>query len=813
MLTQDIRYAFRSFRRSPLFAAIIVLTLAIGIGANTAIFSVVHAALLRGLPYHEPEKLAVIWSLNPLISIGFDTLPTSAGDFYDWRAQSRSFAVLAGFRSRPFNLSGAGDIPVRVNVITATGDFFRVFDVKPAVGRTFTTEEDSPGRRRVAVLSDHMWRSRFGANADAVGQTIQLNGEGYTIIGVMPPEMRFPGGAEMPAHYGFAARPDVWVPIGLDDKERQQRNAHNILVVGRLMPGVSAAQAKYEMRALQARIATDHPNGSRGWEANVVPLDEQTTSRGRLTLLLLLGAVGLVLLIACANVANLMLARANSRAREIAVRQALGANRRRIVRQLLTESILLSLAGGAVGLALAALLTPSLAALSPPALPGLDQVGINGWVLLFTLSLSGATGILFGVAPAMNASRMSVVDSLKQGDCRGTMSSGDRQRRLFVVTEVALSVVLTAAAGLVLRSFAQVLATDPGFATDSVLVMEIGLPAAKYRHREQQAAFFDRALMRLNSMAGVRAVGAVSSLPLTNNENIDSVSVEGHSSTRGEPLICDTRSVGGAYFEVLGIPLIEGRLLTDADQTSEMPAIVVSESLARKAFQGQNAIGRRMRFSEQQPWMRVVGIVRDVRNSSLEQPPRPQLYVPYHHSDSDSMNIVMRSFGDPSSLAVAARREIAALDPEQAVANIRTMEQVVSAARAARLFATLLLAFFAGCALLLTAIGLYGVMSYNVGRRTGEMGLRTALGATRGSLVRLIVGQGLRLTMGGILIGLAGAVAVAHAFDAFLYGVTAIDPLTFAMVPLVLVFVAVLACYLPAHRAACTEPMAALRQE
>ncbi len=816
MLMQDLRYALRALRQAPAFAAVIALTLALGIGANTAIFSVVHAVLLRGLPYRDPSRLVVVWSPNRLLGLGLDALPTSAGDFHDWQAQSRSFAAMAAFRGRPFNLSGTGDTPMRVNAITATGDFFGIFGISPALGRAFTREEDQPGKRQVAVLSDGLWRRRFGSDQNIIGKTVQLNGETHTIIGIMPAQMRFPQGAELPVFYGFATQPDVWVPFGFTPEERQNRLSHNILVVGRLAPGVSSAQAQSELAALQTRIAQEHPNGSRGWGAQIVPLQEQSTGDVRGTLLMLLGAVSLVLLIACANVANLLLARASARRKEIAVRQALGASRVRLMRQLLTESLVLSFSGGLIGLALAAGLTRMLVVLSPPGLPRIEQIGVNGWVLAFSAFLSVITGILFGLVPAFQMSRLALADSLKQGGGRGAVGSGDTPRRLFVLAEVTLAVVLLVSAGLLVRSFAHVLSVKQGFATASTLVMEVGLPPAKYRDEAQQSAFFDRALARLQHLPGVRTIGAVSSLPLSNDENLDTFSVEGRPEPSGEPLLCDTRSTGGAYFDAMRIPLLRGRLLIESDQSNILPVAVVSETLARRVFPDRDPIGQRMKFGEpgnKRPWMTIVGVVGDVRNSSLEQKPRPQIYVPYHHLPSAFMNIVVHTTVEPGTLAAAVRREIATLDPEQAVANIRTMEQVISAAVTARRFITLLLTLFAILALLLTAVGLYGVVSYTVSRRTGEMGLRMALGATRGRLLSMIVGQGLRLTMAGIALGLAGATALKKLFESLLYGVGAVDPWTFGAVTIALLCVAALACYVPARRAANIDPLKALRQE
>jgi predicted permease len=814
MLLQDLRYALRAMRQAPGFAAVIMLTLALGIGANTAVFSVVHAVLLRTLPYQDPGKLAVIWSPNRLLSLGLDTLPPSAGDFHDWRAQSRSFAVMAAFRARPYNLSGDGNMPVRVNAIAASGDFFRVFGIAPALGRAFTLEDDQPGKSHVAVLSDGLWRRRFGSDQKVLGRTTQLNGETYTIIGVMPPEMGFPQGAELPSFYGFAAQPDVWVPFGFSVQERDNRLSHNILVVGRLGPGVSHAQAQSEMSILQARIARDHDDGSRGWGAEVVLLQEQIRGGVRRTLLLLLGAVSLVLLIACANVANLLLARASSRRKEIAIRQALGANRVRLMRQLLTENIVLSLAGGLIGLSLAALLTRTLVAIGPSGIPHLDQVGVNGWVLAFSAVLSVMTGLLFGMVPALQMSRHTLADGLNQGGGKGSGNAGETPRRLFILTEVTLTVVLLVGACLLVRSFMRVLSVEPGFATASTLVMDVSLPPAKYRDGAQQSAFFDRALARLQNLPGAQTVGAVSSLPLSNDEEVDTFSIEGRAAIPGEPLLCDSRSAGGAYFDAMRIPLLRGRLLPQSDQTGTAPAAVINQTLASRVFPGQDPIGHRIKFGDaasKTAWLTIIGVVGDVRNTSLEQQSLPQVYRPYHQSPEPYMTLVVRTSIKPETLAGAARREIAALDAEQAVANIRTMDEVVSTAVTSRRFSTFLLAMFAALALLLTSVGLYGVISYTVEKRRGEMGLRMALGATRGRLLRMIVGQGLRTTVAGLALGLGAAAALKTLLESMLYGVGPLDPWTFGAVPVALLCVAALACYLPARRASRIDPAEALR--
>lgn len=816
MLMQDLRYALRAIHRAPGFAAVITLTLALGIGANTAVFSVVHAVLLRSLPYQDPARLAMVWSPNRLLALGLDTLPSSAGDFRDWRAQSRSFAALAAFRARPFNLSGAGDMPMRVNAIAASGDFFHVLGIAPALGRAFTLEDDEAGKHRVAVLSDGLWRRRFNSDQKILGSTTQLDGETYTIIGVMPPEMGFPQGAEMPAFYGFAAQPDVWVPFGFNSDERENRLSHNIVVIGRLAPGVSPAQAQSEMGTLQARIASEHADGSRGWGALVVPLQEQVKGGVRRPLLMLLAAVSLVLLIACTNVANLLLARASSRQKEMAIRQALGANRVRLVRQLLTESIVLSLAGGLIGLALAVALTGALAAMSPPGIPHIEQVGVNGWVLAFSAILSVATGLLFGMVPAFQMSRHALAGSLNQGGGKGSGNVGDTPRRMFIVAEVAFTVVLLVGAGLLVRSFMRVLSVEPGFATGSTLVMDVSLPPAKYRDGVQQSAFFDRALGRLQDLPGARSVGAISSLPLSNDEDLDTLSVEGQPAIPGEPLLCDTRSIGGAYFDAMQIPLLRGRYLVESDQMSTAPAAVINETFAKRGFPGRNPIGQRVKFGEpggNKPWITIVGIVGDVRNTSLEQKARLQLYLPYHHAPVPYMSFVIRATVEPGTLTGAARKEIAVLDPEQAVANIRTMTEVVSTAVAGRRFSTFLLAMFAALALLLTAVGLYGVISYTVAKRSGEMGLRLALGATRSRLLGMIVGQGLRLTLVGIGLGLGTAAVLQRWLESLLYGVAPLDPWTFGAVPLALLCVAALACYLPARRTAGIDPSQALRQQ
>ena len=816
MLLQDLRYALRTMRQAPGFAVVVALTLALGIGANTAVFSVVHSVLLRSLPYEDSDKLAVIWSPNRLLGLGLDALPTSPGDFHDWRAQSKSFAAMAAFRARPYNLSGAGNMPVRVNAIATSGDFFRILGIAPSFGRAFSGEDDQPGKSHVAVLSDGLWQRRFGSDPKVIGSTTQLNGETYTIIGVMPPQMGFPQGAELPSFYGFAPQPDVWVPFGYSVAEQESRLSHNILVIARLRQGVSPSQAQSEMSILQAQIARGHADGSRGWGAEVVPLQEQIRGGVRRTLLMLLGAVSLVLLIACANVANLLLARASTRRKEIAIRQALGANRARLMRQLLTENIVLSLAGGLIGLSLAAALTRTLVAISPPGIPHLDQVGISGWVLAFSAVLSVMTGVLFGMVPALQMSRHTLVDGLNQGGGKGAGNAGDAPRRLFILAEVALTVVLLVGACLLVRSLVRVLSVEPGFATDSTLVMDVSLPLAKYRDGAQQSAFFARALARLQNLPGAESVGAVSSLPLSNDEEVDTFSIEGKSAVPGEPLLCDSRSAGGAYFNAMRIPLLLGRMLAESDQAGAAPAAVINQTLASRLFPSQEPLGHRIKFGDpagKAPWITIVGVVGDVRNTSLEIQPRPQVYLSYRQSPVPYMSLVVRTNIKAETLAGAARREIAALDPDQAVANIRTMDEMVSTAVTSRRFSTFLFALFAVLALLLTAVGLYGVISYTVARRRGEMGLRMALGATRARLLRMIVGQGLRTTVAGLALGLGAAAALRKLLESMLYGVGPLDPWTFGAVPVALLCVAALACYLPARRASGVDPAKALRQQ
>jgi putative ABC transport system permease protein len=808
-LRQDMRYGFRTLRKRPGFTVVAVIALALGIGANTAIFSVVNELLLSPLPYANAEQLVMVWEHNRPRDVHQNVVSTA--NFLDWREQSQSFADMAAFYDARFNLTGSGE-PFEIPAQVATENIFSLLGVEPILGRNFTREDVAPDAPSVVILGYGLWQSRFGADPSIVGKTITLNGSSATVVGVLPAGFQW-----FIKKGSLTDKPaELWTPFIFTEQHRVRRGRF-ISSVARLKPGVSPAQAQAEMTTIGARLEQQYPALNTGWGVEVVPLREQFVGDVRPALWILLGAVGFVLLIACANVANLLLARAAARHREIAVRTALGASRLRIIRQLLTESVLLSVLGGALGLMLAWWGIGALAALSPSDLINLENVSLNLSVLSFTLLVSLLTGIIFGLVPAFEATKLNLTESLKEGD-KGA-SGNARTRRLrnaFVIAEMALALVLLTSAGLLIRSFMRLQTVNPGFEADRLLTMRVVLPGRKYREEYQRVGFFKQAVERINRLPGVESAGAVSFLPFAGIGAATGFTVEGRPEPEaGQRPTTDVRVTDAGYFRAMNIPLISGRVFTEQEATEKRNVAVINDAMARKHFAGEDPLGKRVtvRMGENPAPTMIVGVVGDVKHRSLDQEVKPMVYWPHPELAYTTMTIVVRTQGEPLGLAAAAQREIQAIDAEQPVSDIRTMEQLLAASVARARFNTLLLGIFAALALVLAAVGIYGVMAYSVTQRTREIGIRIALGARGADVLKMIIGQGMTLALIGVCLGLVASFALTRLMSSLLFGVSATDPLTFTGVSLLLAAVALLACYIPARRATKVDPMVALRYE
>jgi predicted permease len=808
-LSQDVRYAARMLARQPGFTAVAVLTLALGIGANTAIFSVVEAVLLRPLPYRHAGRTVLLWESQRLRDLPRNVV--NPANFLDWREQAKSFDQMAAFADLRYNLTGAGD-PEEVPAQIVTPNLFPLLGARAELGRTFTPEDAKSRHDDVAILSHGLWRRRFGGAPGIIGRTLSLNGHAVTVIGVMPPGFQW-----FIQEKSLTGKPaQLWVPLGFTEENRVRRGRY-LQAVARLAPGVSLARAQAEMDAIAGRLEGQYPKFNHGWGVRVVPLRDQLAGEIRPALLVLLAAVGFVLLIACVNVANLLLARAAGRHKEIAIRSSIGAGRRRIIRQLLTESLLLALLGGALGLLLSRACLRALVALSPPNLAGVGQAGLDLPVLAFTLAVTALTGIVFGLVPALEASRVNLNGSLNESS-RGTAGSrrGRRLRDALVVAEVGLALVLLVGAGLMIRSFLRLQAVNPGFDAKGLLTMRVHLPAAKYPEDAKVNAFFREATARLRTLPGVISASTVSALPFADLGAATSFAIEGTSFTNeADKPTTDVRVVDEEYFHTLGIPLVAGRTFTAREAVEDRKMAVINETLARKYFPGASPVGKRIlvNMTAEPIYTEIIGVVGDARYASLDGELHPMVYWTPPHLTYSAMTFVLRTAGDPGDLAPAARREIQAIDKDQPVSDVRTMESWLSESLARTRFGTLLLGAFAGLALTLAAAGLYGVMSYSVAQRQNEIGVRMALGARAGDVLRLVIRQGLALVLAGVALGLLGALALTRLLASLLYEVSATDPLTFAALALLLTAVSAVACYLPARRAARVDPLIAMRYD
>ncbi len=804
-LLHDLRYAARMQRKNPAFTVIAVIALALGIGANTAIFSVVNTVLLRPLPYKDPERLVMVW--EDASRHGYPRDTPAAANYVDWRDQNQVFEGMAAIADISFNLTGAGD-PERLEGRRVSATLFPLLGVEPQIGRVFTAAEDQPGSQHVVLLSYRLWQRRFGGDPNIVGKPLTLNGESYIVVGVMPASFQFPTSDD-----------EAWVPIAFTQQEASSRGRHYLEVLARLKPGVPLAQAQSDMTTIATRLQQQYPEQNADLGAVVQPLHEHLVGDIRPALLILLGAVGLVLLIACANVANLLLARAAVRQKEIAVRVALGAKRRRLIRQFLTESILLSTLGGIVGLGIAYGGLVLLKAFIPENISQAREISLDFKVLAFTLLVSVLTGVIFGLAPAIQAARFNQIDTLKEGGRdAATGGSGKRLRSLLVMSEVAISLVLLIGAGLLINSFLRLRNVDPGFRADNLLTMKIVLPEPKYAKFQPRAAFYTDLVQRVQSLAGVRSAAVTTNLPLYRQGNSVSINIEGRPAPPpGQELIVVTRIISPGYFDTMSIPVLKGRPLTDHDTETAPNAVVISETMARRFWPGEDPLGKRIAawaVKTPEDWAQVVGVVKDVRQFELTADPKPQMYLSYRQVGFFApRDLVVKTDVDPASMAATVRKAVWDIDKDQPVSNIRTMEEILSESIARQRFSMLLLAIFAGVALVLAGVGIYGVMSYSVAQRTHEIGIRMALGAQTGAVLKLAVGYGMKLVLIGIVVGLIAAFALTRLMATLLFGVTATDPTTFTLISLLLIAVAALASYIPARRATKVNPIIALRYE
>ena len=802
---QDLRYGVRMLVKHPGFTVIAVLALALGIGANSAIFSVVNTVLLRPLPFPEPERLVRIGegTRGQQPERGVFSFP----DYKDVQTQAQTLESVAGYLSSGTVLTTTdGSEPERLRGADVAADYFTVLGVKPELGRVFTREEDQPNAT-VVVISHGLWQRRFGANPQVIGQQLKFGSASMTVIGVMPPGFEYPFRAE---------HQDYWEPLNdRPSPDREARDAHTLPVIARLKPGVTIEQARAELETISRRLEQQYPAANTNVAIAPVSMHGALIGDVRPALLMLLGAVGLVLLIACANVANLLLARAASRQKEIAIRTALGASRLRVVRQLLVESLMLALTGGALGLLLAMWGVDLLVAASPADIPRIQQVGLDTNVLVFTLALSALTGVVFGLVPALHASKPDLNDALKEGS-RGSTESlrRNRVRSLLVVAEVALSLMLLIGAGLLLKSFVRLLQTDAGFDAEHVLTLDIPLSTKRYPTPAQQQDFFRRLIERTKELPGVQSAGVVNLLPLGEGDESITFQIAGRPPAPPGSVPEGNYTIASpGYFETLKLRLCAGRLLTERDNAQAPPVMLVSEALVRRYFAGENPVGQRLLVGDETAPREIVGVVGDVRRAALETESQPEYYLPYEQVAERRLNLVVRTAGEPATMTATVRGAVRELDKEQLIWQTRTLDDLRAASVAGRRFNMMLLGLFAVVALLLAVLGIYGVMAYSVTRRTHEIGVRIALGAQRRDVLRLIIGQGMTLAAIGVGTGLLGALAATRLLTSLLYGVSATDPVIFAGLALLLALVALVACYVPARRATKVDPMVALRYE
>ncbi len=816
-LAEDLKYALRVYRKKFGFTLIAVITLALGIGASTAVFVVVNTILLKPLPYPDSQRIVFPWrQAPPGLNLGYNEIPWGVPSYRLMMQNLNSFESLGAFKSDSFNLTGSGD-PVRLQGLRASYGVFPALGVKPALGRTFAPEDDQPGNDRKVVLSHELWQERFGGASDILGRSIDLNGSAYTIVGVMPPGFVFPHGEEMPASFDFPRKATLWVPLAPPVSVPEDA-PDELAVVAKLKPGITLDQSQNEMNVLSARMEVALK--AKGWfNSKLVSFERQVSGDARKPLWLMFGAVGAVLLIACSNVANLLLARAIERKTEFTLRAAIGAGRGRLVRQLFTESLVLSSMGGALGAALAYAGIYFLKIFGPANIPRLQEISLDLPVLAFVLGVSLISGLIFGLAPLLGFSRDNLGESLKEGGQRsGGSTTRLKARNALVVVEVALAMVLVVAAGLLSQTFFHLLNVDAGVNIQRVLTFELSLPSSKYAQSDTMVALYDKVLKALPGVPGVEASGIVRTIPLNGATEGSIVRVPGRvAKSRQDRPVSNYNIASPGYFSAIGTPILQGREFLETDKADSMPVVIVNNALAKKFWPGQNAIGKQIGLASlQYPLMTVVGIVADVKHISLREEVGPEMYVPLTQKPFPSMAVmsaVLRTRTNPSAVIGGVRNAIHSIDPDLPIAQVETLATIKSNSMAQPRFAMLLLASFGLLAVLLACIGMYGVISYSVVQRTQEIGVRMALGAPQGAVFGMVVRQGASLAGLGILIGLATAFGLTRLMATFLYGIRPADPITFAGVSMLLATVAVLACYLPARRATQVDPLIALRYE
>ena len=815
-LWQDLCYGARMLFKNLGFSAVAVLSLALGIGANSAIFSVTNALLLRPLPYEDADRLVILWSRSPGLNVAQDWF--SPGQYLDVKTQNQVFEQVAITIGASFNLTGR-DKPEHVDGARVSSSFFPLFGAKPVLGRALSPEEDEPGKPQPVILSNGFWQRRFGADPEVIGKTLVLNGNSFEIIGVMPPD--FSVNKAVMLTVNAIERADLFLPLPMSESARANRGNEDFNIFGKLNPGVTVAEAQAEMGVIADRMKQQYPDNyppDGGLTISVVPLLEQVVGDIGPALPVLFGAVGFVLLIACANVANLLLSRATVRQKEIAIRAAVGASRLRLLRQLLTESVLLALAGGLLGLAIALVGIKALRAFGPENIPRLNEVSVDGSVLVFTFAVALLTGIVFGLAPALRASRVDLNEALKDG---GRSSGGasnrshQRMRKLLVVSEVGLSLVLLIGAGLLIRTYQSILDAHPGFNPRNLLSLRLSLPVSRYPAPDSVAAFYRQVGEKINALPGVESVCATYSLPMSSVAFAwEPITIEGYVPRAAQDtIISNVRIVTSDYFRTMSVPLVGGRLFNEHDRKGEPETAIVNEALAERFWPNENPIGKRMQRGKGGPWRTVVGVIKDAKQFSTEKEPPITVYYPFEQVIARSMYLVIRTTPDPAQMTATITEEIQAYDPEMAVFDVGTMDERLYDSLSRRRFSMILLGAFAVIASTLAAIGIYGVMAYSVNQRTHEIGIRLALGATPARILRLVVRQALILVSVGILIGLGGVFALTRVMSSLLYGVSATDRITFIITPILLGAVALIASFIPARRAARVDPMVALRYE
>jgi putative ABC transport system permease protein len=801
-LGQDVRYGLWMLRRNPGFTFVAILTLTLGIGATTGIFSILNALLLQPLPYQFPDRLVMVWESSRK---GDDQITASGLIFKDWVEQNQAFEVMAAFSNRTYILSGE-DETEKVQGLAATASIFPLLGINPNYGNVFLPEDEDPSRNRVVILSHGLWQRRFGSDKGILGSAITINNLKYTVVGIMPPEFEFPLQSE---------KAELWVPLFLN-LGRDNRGAHNYRVIARLKPEVTLEQARANMNVIARRLEQQYPDSNTGMGVNVVSLQEQIAGKIRMSLLVLFGAVCLVLLIACANVANLLLARSTIRQKEIAIRTAVGARRPRLIRQMLTESLLLSLLGSGFGLALAYWSVKFLVAIGPDSIHRVREISIDWRVLGFALLVALMTGMIFGLAPALQATKANLNQWLKEGSGRATMNPvRSRMHNLLVIFEVAMALLLLIGAGLMIKSFSRLQQVKPGFNPENVMTADLTLPRRRYRDGYEVIALIQQILNRIAGLPGVQSASATHALPLSGDNNTFAVFIEGRTLPRGEYTSADYRSISPDYFRTMGIPILRGRQFTDRDVVGTHGVVIVSETMAKRFFPNEDPMGKRFSIADGRglEMLEIVGVAGDVRHFGLDHELTAEMYVPILQRLWPNITLVIRGASDPLGLSAAIRNEVRQVDKDQTFTNIRTMDQILSHSVSQRRFNMLLLSIFAAVAITMSIVGIYGVMSFSVTQRTHEIGVRIALGAQAGNVLRMVMWRGMSLALIGVALGLAAALALSRVMKNLLFEVSPTDSSTFALITLLLVAVALIASYIPARRATMVDPLFALRCE